>query len=220
MHVIQRGNNRSRVFGNSRDRSAYLNAMFKSAALSKCAVHAYVLMTNHVHILLTPGDAESAARMMRRLGAVYVRRFNEGHQRTGTLWEDRFRSIIIESDRYFFECSRYIELNPVRAGMVNHPADHPWSSYSANALGQADSRLCPHPLYQGLGGSGAARCREYRALFAVAISADSLELLRGKGVAGSDEFCANVLAASPKHVRSFAHGGDRRSQEFRRDSGR
>src|SRR5690348_17782381 len=108
LHVIQRGNNRSQVFMDARDHASYRQALFAAAEKAGCAIHAYVLMSNHVHMLLTPSRQDSAARMMRRLGASYVRRFNDRHGRTGTLWEGRFRSMLIESERYFFACSRYI----------------------------------------------------------------------------------------------------------------
>jgi len=214
LHVIQRGNNRVRVFMDPDDHASYRQAMFKAAELEGCAIHAFVLMSNHVHMLLTPGHAEAAGRMMRRLGASYVRRFNDRHTRSGTLWEGRFRSILIESDRYFFACSRYIELNPVRAGMVADPGAHVWSSFRHNAFGKTQPGITPHRLLQGLAPTARERADAYRAMFADVIDDATMHALRGRAIAGSDEFKRNVAALLERPVERYDHGGDRRSPRF------
>lgn len=165
LHVTQRGHNREPIFFTPRDRAAFLVDLSEAAAQHGCAVHAYVLMTNHVHLLLTPAEADGPSRLMQALGARYVGYVNRTYGRTGALWDGRFRSTVPDSDRHFLACSRYIELNPVRAGLVSDPADYPWSSFRANALGETDAVLSPHTLYLGLGAAATARQQAYRSLF-------------------------------------------------------
>jgi putative transposase len=137
--------NRSRCFSGIADRETYLRLIEEHAALCECAVHAYVLMDNHVHLLVTPAKDDSMSRMMKAVGERYVRAFNKRHKRTGTLWEGRFKSSIVETAKYLFTLYRYIELNPVRAGMVAHPSEYAWSSYGANAEGAEVILVKPHP---------------------------------------------------------------------------
>ena len=137
LHVIQRGNNRAPIFFGVEDYARYRAWLAAAAAEYGCAIHAYVLMTNHVHLLVTPRQAESLPRAMQSLGRRYVRYVNAAYHRTGTLWEGRYRAAPIDSEAYLLACSRYIELNPVRAGMVRHPRDYRWSSWHANAQGAA-----------------------------------------------------------------------------------
>jgi putative transposase len=148
-----------------------------------CAVHAYVLMTNHVHLLLSPSDGDSVSMMMKRLSCRYVLYFNRRHDRTGTLWEGRFHSSLVQDERYLMICHRYIELNPVRARIVDAPSDYPWSSHPANAFGREDSLLTPHPLYTRLGSDARTRQTAYQHLFSEALSEASLVQVRqaGKG---------------------------------------
>jgi putative transposase len=183
LHVIQRGNNRAPCFVASGDYLAYLDMLRECALDSGCALHAYVLMSNHVHLLLSPDDEDSASMLMQRLGRRYVYYFNRRHGRTGTLWEGRFRSSAIEDERYLMICHRYIELNPVRAGMVGAPLAYPWSSHSANACGQYNALLTPHPCYTRLGSDPTARQAAYRHLFNEALPDEVLERVRqaGKG---------------------------------------
>lgn len=181
LHLIQRGNNRTPCFASRNDYLAYLDMLRECAFDCACAVHAYVLMTNHVHLLLSPADEDSASTMMQRLGRRYVLYFNRRHARTGTLWEGRFRSSLVQDARYLMICHRYIELNPVRAGMVDAPADYPWSSHRANAFGQPDSLLTPHSLYTRLGEDPGARGAAYRHLFSEAIPDETLDQLRQAG---------------------------------------
>jgi putative transposase len=143
-----------------------------------CAVHAYVLMTNHVHLLLSPSDGDSVSMMMKRLSCRYVLYFNRRHDRTGTLWEGRFHSSLVQDERYLMICHRYIELNPVRARIVDAPADYPWSSHQANAFGREDSVLTPHLLYTRLGSDARTRQTAYQHLFNEALSDASLVQVR------------------------------------------
>jgi REP-associated tyrosine transposase len=148
VHIIQRGNNRQAVFFAEEDYHNYLRTLGEAAAEGGCAIHAYALMTNHIHLLTTPAHENSLSLMMQSLGGRYVRYINRIYQRSGSLWEGRFKSSLIDSDRYLLICSRYIELNPVRAGMVDTPQDYPWSSYHRNALGHDDAIITPHFLYK------------------------------------------------------------------------
>ena len=145
LHIMQRGNNRCACFFEPGDYCWYLDLLTDRAAAHDCAVHAYVLMTNHVHLLLTPERADGASWLMKDMAQRYAQRVNHFRKRTGSLWEGRFRSCIVDSDLYLLTCQRYIEMNPVRAGIVNHPADYAWSSYRANAHGTASTCLKPHP---------------------------------------------------------------------------
>jgi putative transposase len=163
-HVVQRGNNRMPCFLDDDDRRRYLHGLHECLRRYECQLHAYVLMTNHIHLLMTPSVPGAVSRLMQTFGRNYARLFNARHQRSGTLWEGRFKSCLVDSDRYVLRCYRYIELNPVRAWMVAHAKDHPWSSYAANALGASDERLAPHPAYMALGADPDARIEAYRAL--------------------------------------------------------
>ena len=165
VHIIQRGNNRSPCFFAKGDYGLYLFHLESLAAQFGCAVHAWCLMTNHVHLLLTPATAESCGLLMKNLGQRYVQYVNRAHRRTGTLWEGRFRSCLAQTERYVLACYRYIELNPVRARMVDHPGDYEWSSYRANAEGGRTSLRTPHPEYLRLGGERFAPEYAYRDLF-------------------------------------------------------
>jgi len=160
-HVIQRGNNRAPIFVQPTDYERFRRYLRDACERSGCRVHAYVLMTNHVHLLLTPGGSGQVAALMQALGRRYVRYINDRHHRTGTLWEGRYKACPVDGESYLLHCYRYIELNPVRAGMVVSPADYPWSSYRANALGLADPVLEPHALYLGLGATPASRAQAW-----------------------------------------------------------
>ena len=147
------------------DYLSYLHWLGEALEESRCALHAYVLMTNHVHLLLTPKKAEAVPRLIISLGRRYVQYVNRSYRRTGTLWDSRYKSSPIQAQTYLLACQRYIELNPVRAAMVDDPAHYRWSSYRANGLGQVDTLLTPHPLYRSLGDSDKERQSAYRALF-------------------------------------------------------
>lgn len=144
MHVVQRGNDRMACFRQEGDYLVYLALLRESAPKFGCDIHAFCLMTNHVHLLLTPSTDEGCSALIKHVSQRYVRYFNREHSRTGTLWEGRFRSCLTESARYVLACYRYIEMNPVRAGMVAHPAGYPWSSFAINARMRSDTLISPH----------------------------------------------------------------------------
>jgi putative transposase len=144
-HVIQRGNDRQAIFRVEQDYSFYLEKLQEAAEKHQCDIHAYVLMTNHVHLLITPHTETGIGKTLQSIGRYYVQYFNHCYKRTGTLWEGRYKATLIDSEGYLLTCMRYIELNPVRANnMVNHPSDYPWSSYRSNALGQEDAFVTPN----------------------------------------------------------------------------
>ncbi len=178
LHIIQRGNNRHPCFACEADYLVYLTLAGRYAAEATCQVHAYVLMSNHVHLLLSSGNATGPSVLMRRLGQHYVQYFNRRHARTGTLWEGRFRSCLVDHERYLLICQRYIELNPVRAGMVADPGHYRWSSYRANAFGDDNPLVTPHLIYTGLGRHEGERRATYRSLFKEALSDQLLTQIR------------------------------------------
>lgn len=203
LHLVQRGNNRCDCFIDVADRLRYLALLRELAEHFHCSVHAYVLMTNHVHLLVTPAEAASLARFMRSLGQRYVQRFNRRHGRSGTLWEGRFRSGLVQSDRYLLACHRYIERNPVRAGMVATPADYPWSSHRSNALGAPSRILSPHPLYEALGATAARRHAAYLRLFNLPTPPGEEEAIRSsvrKGKPLADPAPAKGAVVSPSNI--------------------
>jgi putative transposase len=177
-HVIQRGNNRQAIFFEAIDRQLYLEWLTDAVVAQGALLHAYVLMTNHVHLLVTAPRAISLPRIMQSLGRRYVAHINRAHDRTGTLWEGRYRSTILDSEAYLLACYRYIEANPLRAGMVARACEHPWSSHCHNALGESDHRLTEHPVYLALGPTPEARQQAYRALFDEILEEDMLATLR------------------------------------------
>lgn len=198
-HIIQRGNNRAVCFQAEADYRCYLDCLTELARRFDCAVHAYVLMTNHVHLLLTPQAADGAALMMKHLGQRYVQYVNRTYRRSGTLWEGRFRSCLTQSEDYVLACYRYIELNPVRAGMVRHPRDYRWTSYPANAEGRADALITPHEQYLRLGREPQGRREAYRALFKAPLDEEAIDQIRqatnGNFALGSPHFQAQIERA-------------------------
>ena len=177
-HLVQRGNDRQVCFRDEADYSLYLELLNCASERHCCDVHAYVLMTNHVHILLTPHLPDGASLVFRDLGRDYVRQFNRKHGRTGTLWEGRFKSSLVDTDKYLLACYRYIELNPVRARMVDDPADYPWSSFRINALGKASDLIIPHDLWLSLGDEGPSRCLSYLSLFDSNLHVDQIKIIQ------------------------------------------
>ena len=165
LHVIQRGHLRSACFFGEEDCIAYLAWLGQYAAGYGCSVHAYVLMGNHVHLLLTPSRANGVAKLMRSSRERYARYVEDIHHRDGALWEERFDAYPVNVGRYLLSCMRYIELNPVRARVVQRPGQYRWSSFRANALGQSNPLLTPHAHYCALGRDAESRQAAYRALF-------------------------------------------------------
>ena len=214
LHIIQRGNNRQACFHADEDYRAYLNWLAEYAREGDCAIHAYVLMTNHVHLLLTPHDTGSAGNLMKRLGQRYVQYVNRTYRRTGTLWEVRFRSCLTQEEDYVLTCHRYIELNPIRADLVGHPAEYRWSSYRANAQGEASGLLTPHPTYTALGTSAAERQAAYRELFRFELDPGRVDEIRqatnSNYALGSPLFKSQVEAALGRRVTPGKSGRPRK----------
>ncbi len=177
-HVVQRGHNGQDIFLDDEDRTDYATTLNQLRQRHGCAIHAYVLMDNHVHLLLTPAREDSLPGLLQALNGGYTRRFNRRHGRRGTIWEGRYHASLVDTERYLLACSRYIELNPVRAGLVAGPGDFRWSSYAANALGRADPMVTPHPVYLELATDPAGRQAEYRALVEAGLTPELLDELR------------------------------------------
>jgi putative transposase len=176
-HIIQRGNNRQPIFADRRDYERLLESMEEQSKKHGVAVHSYVLMSNHFHLLATPDSDEGIPLFMQAVGRSYVRWFNNRHGRSGTMWEGRYRSTLVQAERYLLACMVYIDLNPVRAGLVGDPADYPWSSH-AHYLGRRTDRLVtPHPLYWELGNTPFARDAAYLELVRAGISQDQQQAL-------------------------------------------
>src|SRR5450631_2933514 len=165
LHIVQRGHNREPCFFAEEDYGSYLHWLGDALDETDCKLHGYVMMTNHVHLLLTPRKAQAVPRLVISLGRRYVQYINRTYRRTRTLWDSRYKSSLVQAETYLLACQRYIELNPVRAAMVDDPAHYRWSSYRANALGRADPQLAPHELYLALGRNDRDRQAAYRALF-------------------------------------------------------
>ncbi len=224
LHVIQRGNNRQPIFFEDENYARYRSWLAEAAAEYGCVLHAYVLMTNHVHLLATPKKKESLPRLMQSLGRRYVRYINDEYGRTGTLWEGRYRAAPIDSDEYFLACCRYIELNPVRARMVGHPRDYAWSSYAAHALGKPDELVGDHPLFRRLGRSIAERQRAYRALFRSKLDEAFIDDLRaatnGGWALGDSRFRREIAKAAKRRVAPLPKGRPPASRKGKRQLNR
>jgi len=195
-HVVQRGNNRLPCFLDDADRRSYLYLLRDALGTSECQLHAYVLMGNHVHLLLTPPAAGALARMMQQLGRGYVGRFNHRHGRTGTLWEGRYKACLVASESHLLRCMRYIDLNPVRARITDEPGRYPWSSAAAGLGLRGDFLLTSHASYLALGHTSIERAAAYRQLLSEAIPAEELDAIRGylqqQRAWGADDFQAMV----------------------------
>ena len=190
-HILQRGNNRQPIFLSDGDFIVYLEHLRMAANKHGCRVHAYVLMSNHVHLLATPARLDSIAKTMQALGRRYVQYFNRRYARTGTMWEGRYKACLIETQRYLLNCYRYIENNPVRAGIVRAPKLYEYSSYGYHALGRQDPVLDAHSLYTNLGATPEERQRCYRDFVAAGSMSEVEEIRRatnGGRVLGTTSF--------------------------------
>lgn len=196
LHITQRGNNRLKCFFSDSDFLVYLDLLRIAAHQTDCRVHAYVLMTNHVHLLISPMDERGPGALMKSVNERYVQYINRRHARTGTLWEGRYRSCLVQCERYLMVCQRYIELNPVRAQMVNHPFDYRWSSYRHNAHGEKSGLITRHDLFLQMGNDRVSREDAYRSLFDEALNATVLDEVRfathGNGFLGTQEFTGEM----------------------------
>jgi len=203
-HVIQRGNNRAAIFVDAADHERMLALLGEYAQKEQVAIHSYVLMSNHLHLLATPTTSEGLPRLMQGVGRRYVQWFNKRHQRTGTLWEGRYRATAVQTERYFLACMAYIDLNPVRAGMVPRPEDYPWSSYLHYRGLRSDKLLMPHPIWWQLGNTPFAREARYGELVAQGLSASDQQALTEatlKGWAlGEPDFVAELQARTPRRL--------------------
>jgi putative transposase len=218
MHVIQRGVNRSACFFADADRRFYLKCLAKAAAARGCAVHAYVLMTNHVHLLVTPGEPGAVSAMMQDIGRRYVRVINTIHERTGSLWEGRFKSSLIDSAHYLMTCHRYIECNPVRSGMARNPAAYPWSSHAHYAGLRVDPLVVEHAQYQALSGDADERYSVFRSLFATALPESVIAAIRTAAntdsALGSETFMKDVEAVLGRSVRPPTRGRPHKKEDL------
>lgn len=213
-HVIQRGNNRQSIFVDDVDRERYLVLLAEYAKRHELPIHAFVLMPNHVHLLATPADAGALAAVMQGVGRTYVRWFNARHQRTGTLFEGRFRSSVVDSDRYALTCTRYIELNPVRAGLVEAPGEFRWSSFRHNVGIQPHPLVTEHAAMWALGNTPFDRQLSYRATFDLPLAESELALLRlsiqGGWVLGRDEFVSGLAHKGARRLKPGKPGRPRK----------
>jgi putative transposase len=216
-HIILRGNNRQAIFAAEADYQFFRGAIVEAAQKYGLLIHAYVWMTNHIHLLATPEQQNSISKVFQSVGRRYVQYFNYTYQRSGTLWEGRYRATVVDSEPYLLTLMRYIELNPVRAGMVAHPVDYQWSSYAFNARGESGLNadwLTPHEEYLRLERNATDRQSVYRQLFEAAISDINLKEIREcthKGWAlGNEQFRAQIEALGPRRAASKGVGRPRK----------
>ena len=204
MHIIQRGNNRNNCFFSNSDYLTYLGMLKEAADSAHCPIHAYALMTNHIHLLVTPLHENSAPKLMKSVGERYVQFINRRYGRAGTLWQGRYRSCLVQNEHYFMVCQRYIEMNPVRASMVSNPGLYAWSSHRTYAYGDINPLLTPHALISDLGLTPTARQLAYRGLFDDIIPAKTLNQLRdatnNNFSFGDDAFAERMAKALDRQV--------------------
>ena len=209
-HVTARGVDKQAVFFHQQDYRLYRKALKDAAIDSGCLIHAYVLMTNHVHLLVTPLQDRSLPLMMQAMGRNYVQRLNARYERTGTLWEGRYRASPVQTDRYFLACQRYIELNPVRSGLVATPGEYPYSSYHNHALGNADSLLTSHSCYLDLHPEPSERLKIYRDLFSDSLNHELLtqfrECTNACTVIGNDRFKEQIATMLGRRIPTAKRG--------------
>jgi len=203
-HIIQRGNNRQACFYADEDYQFYLEWLKEYADKTECHINAYVLMTNHVHLLVSTKKAEALGALMKALGQRYTQYVNKMYKRSGTLWEGRYKSCPIQAETYLLACQRYIELNPVRANMVGHPAEYKWSSYATNAQGDKNLIIQPHAIYKALGLDAASRRAAYRELFRYSLDIGVVDEIRkatnGNYVLGNSKFAEQIASALGRRV--------------------
>lgn len=209
-HIIQRGNNRQAIFASAADRQFLLDVLDENARRFGVAIHAYVLMDNHFHLLATPETQDALPKMMQAVGRRYVRYFNDTQGRSGTLWEGRYKSTLIQAERHLLACMAYIDLNPVRAGMVAHAKDYPWSSHAHYIGLHVDRLLTPHALYWALGNTPFAREAAYAALVQAGVSVDEQQALTQSALRGwalgEAEFVAELQKKTSRRVHKAAAG--------------
>jgi len=216
-HVIQRGNNREACFYAEKDYTRYLHFLKEAMQANNCVLHAYVLMTNHVHLLVTPFSEHGLSHMMQDLGRKYVRYINYNYKRSGTLWEGRFKASLVDSEAYLLTCMHYIELNPLRAKMVNHPSEYRWSSYADNAQGNSSDLITPHPIYLALENDDKCRQRAYQELFLNHLEYTALQEIRDalnqELVLGRGDFKDKIEQMTKRQTRRGKDGRPRIEEE-------
>ncbi|KAA6186928.1 transposase [Thiohalocapsa marina] len=219
-HVIHRGSDHLAILRDEEDYWVLWGVLHDACDRFACEIHAYVLMPNHFHLLLTPRREDGVGKLMQCAGRQYVHHFNQRYGRSGTLWEGRYRATVLDPDAYLLAACRYIELNPVRAGLVAGPDEYDWSSHAANALGNEDELVQPHAVYRQLGRSAKARRDAYRTGFGTPLSADFIKRLRDATnkawVLGDAAFCHDIEARLNRRALPRERGGDRRSAAYRR----
>jgi putative transposase len=212
-HIILRGNNKSAIFQDDGDRRFFIRCLKGTKEKTKSKIYAYCFMTNHVHLLVEPSTENGLGNMIQSLGRRYVQYVNRRYKRTGTLWEGRFKSSLVNRDEYVLTCSRYIETNPVRAKMVRYPREYPWSSYAFKAEGKPDMLLDEDPIYIGLGKTPQERQEKYKEWVKEGISEQELKLIRSVtqrgGILGEREFIeklSKIVVTVQLHKESKAYG--------------
>jgi putative transposase len=216
LHLVQRGNNRSACFYADEDYRRYLDHLQELSIRFGCAIHAYALMSNHVHMLVSGQTQDSLSQLMKHLGQRYVQYSNRTYKRSGTLWEGRYRSCLLQDQGYLLRCHRYIEMNPVRAGMTEHPADYRWSSYRINAQGETSSLIVPHEQYLALGQTLEDRQSAYRDLFNTDLDPHLVQQIReatnGGYVLGDSRFQGEIAQMLGRRVEKGKAGRPRTRQ--------
>jgi len=223
LHIMHRGNNKQHIFNTDDDRVKIKEDIAHGLKKSGCSLHAYVIMSNHLHLLVTPESKEQLAIFMQAMANRYVRYYNALHKRTGTIWEGRYKSCLVDSDSYLFSLYKYIEMNPVSAKMVGDVSEYPWSSYPYNALEEPDGLITPHGLYMDLGMTAELRCRRYEAMFETLDISQQRQKITKATLAGeafgSDAFHNKISLLVNRTTRLSSHGGDRKSEIYKNQAG-
>jgi putative transposase len=223
LHIVQRGHNREACFYAEEDYHTYLHWLGIALKEADCQLHAYALMTNHVHLLITPRKAEAVPKLIISLGRRYVQYVNTTYRLTGTLWDGRYKSSLIQAETYLLACMRYIELNPVTAAMVDDPAHYRWTSYRANGLGRVDDLVTPHAIYSALGESDNARQIAYRALFRAHLDQSAIDDIRlaisQSQPLGDSRFHARIARLTGERREARPRGRPRSAPESKQNQG-
>jgi putative transposase len=223
VHIMHRGNNHQDIFITDDDKLRVKEDISGAIEKTGCRVHAYTIMTNHLHLLITPKSKEALSAFMQAMANRYVRYFNQAYNRTGSIWEGRYKSCLVDSEHYLFSLYRYIEMNPVRANMVKAVDDYDWSSYGHNGQGRQDPLITEHALYSALGANAEERARGYQTLFMQG-NTEHEELaidqatMRGE-VYGSDAFHEKISKLISLPTKRARHGGDRKSSQYKNQAG-
>ena len=222
LHIMHRGNNRQDIFETEDDFIRIKQDIAHSLSRAKCELHAYVIMSNHLHLLVTPKDKGQLTVFMQSMSNRYVRYFNATRQRTGTIWEGRYKSCLVDSEHYLFTLYKYIEMNPIKANIVKELKDYPWSSYQYNGLGEEDTLITAHSLYKALGGTREQQANSYLALFEpLDISKQNNDITQAtqKGeVFGRAKFHTEMALLLKRPTTLTSHGGDRKSENYQKQN--